>query len=52
MLERAIELLKNAAPGLHLCQPVRNSDEPSKSWWKQREMLMTEFARHVGDSNE
>lgn len=47
MLDEAIELLANAAPGLHICYPVQSNDELAKAWWKRREDFLIKYTEIV-----
>lgn len=51
MLDEAIELLTNAAPGLHICYPIQDSDEQAKAWWKRRESLLIKYTEIVDSTN-
>lgn len=45
LLDRAITLLRDASPAVHLCPPVQATSAQADAWWKAREALLLEYER-------
>jgi hypothetical protein len=45
LLDRAIALLREAGPGVHLCRPVQATPDRSDAWWKAREAVLLDYER-------
>lgn len=39
-LAQAIDLLRDAGPGLHLCRPACETSALADAWWQKREQLL------------
>lgn len=45
LLDRAVLLLRDASPGVHLCRPAQQTSVRADAWWKEREALLLAYER-------